>query len=287
MRRGGLLALALLLASASAGCFTTPPDRSVAHFGIGGPFTGPQGDDVVQLDVAILERTVGDGAINRDLWQVADESVSPELKPVLERNGFRTCQTGSTPPPCLLDLLKSEQSNVAPRRILTRAGSPTPILLGSAWATCDYDLDREGVSVPVGLHEAQCVLTVVPTLGDDGRVALRFAPEVRNGASVLKPQPQQDPSGTKSWILVADQPTESYPWLAWDLTVKPNEFVVVGTLLDHADTLGYRFFLHTESSAPVQRLLVIRVSRAARTEAPDVRFDDHAPPLALQVGRGR
>jgi hypothetical protein len=124
---------------------------------------------------------------------------------------------------------------------------------------------------------------VVPGLTDDGRVTLRFTPEVRHGAPVMKPRPVQDPSGTKSWTLVRDQPTESYPWLGWDMTLRPNEFVVVGTLLDHPDTLGHRFFLHTETTAPVQRLLVIRVGRAPRAEAPDEPFDDRAPPLALQV----
>src|SRR5437763_14854825 len=98
MRRCGLIVLALLLASAT-GCFTTPPERSVARFGIGGPFTGPQGDDVVQPDVAVIERPVGHGCINKDRWQPADESPSPDLKPLLQSNGFRACHTGTTPPP--------------------------------------------------------------------------------------------------------------------------------------------------------------------------------------------
>jgi hypothetical protein len=286
MRRCGLLVLALVLAPA-AGCFTAEPERSITRFAIGGPFTGPQGDDVVQLDVAVLERTVGDPYINKDLWQLADESLSPDLKPVLQRNGFRACQTGSTPPPGLLDLLRSEKSNFDPRRIRTHADNPTPLALGPLWATCRYDYEQNGVEVPVEVHQAQCVLEVVPALTDDGRVTLRFAPEVRHGTSVLKPRPAQDPSGTKSWTLVPEQPTESYPWLGWEMTLKPNEFVVVGTVLDRPDTLGYRFFLHTEAAAPVQRLLVIRVSRAPRREAPDVSFDGRSPPLSLQVDGGR
>ncbi len=280
MRRCGVLVLALLLASA-AGCFTAQPERTLTHFGLQGAFAGPQGDDVVQLDVAILERTVGDGYINKDLWQLADESVSPDLKPVLQRNGFRACRTGSTPPPGLLDLLKSEKCNFNPRRISTRADQPTAILLGPAWPTCQYDLDKDRVEVPVELHQAQCVLKVVATLTDDGRIILRFTPEVRHGEMTLRARPLQEASGAKSWTLLPDQPTESYAWLGWEMTVKPDEFVAVGTLLDRPDTLGYRSFLYTETGSPVQRLLVVRPSRAPRAAAEE--FDDRAPPLAVQA----
>ncbi len=231
----------------------------------------------MQLDIAVLERTVGDAAINKDLWQIADESVSPELKPVLERNGFRACQTGSTPPPCLLDLLKSEQERRCSCRILTRAGNPTPILLGSNWATCDYDFDRNGVSVPVELHEAQCVLTVVPTLADDGRVTLRFAPEVAR-ASVLKPQPQQDPSGTKNpgpwWPTSRPNRIRGSPG---DLTVKPNEFAVVGTLLDQRRHARLPLlFAHRIDRAGAAVTGHPRLTGRTHSLLPDVRFDDHA-----------
>jgi hypothetical protein len=286
MRRSALLVLALVLALA-AGCFTAEPDRTIARFGIQGPFTGPQGDDVVQLDVAVLEGTVGDRYLNKELWQLADESVSPDLKPVLQKNGFRACQTGTSPPPGLLALLKSEKYNFNPRRFCTRVDTPTPILLGPVWSSCPYDLEKGRGQIPVEVPEAQCVLLVVAALNDDGGVTLRFTPEVRHGATTLRPRPVQDPSGTKSWTLTPEQPTESYPWLGWEMTLKPNEYVAVGTQLDRPDTLGYRFFLYTETTAPVQRLLVIRVTRAPRAETPDLPFDDRAPPLALQVDGGR
>jgi hypothetical protein len=282
MRQSGLLVLALLLAPV-VGCFTAEPERSVARFGMHGPFTGPQGDDVVQLDVALIECTVGDSYINKNLWQLTDESVSPDLKAILQKNGFRACQTGSTPPPGLLDLLNSQKYNFNPRRICTRANTPTTILLGPVWTTCPYDLDKDGVPAPVEVEQAQCVLTVVPALADERRVTLRFTPEVRHGATMLKPKPLQEPSGAKSWTLAPEQLTEAYAWLGWEMTVKPGEFVAVGTLLDRPDTLGYRGFLYTETSAPVQRLLVIRPARPPRDDAPAEPFDDRAPPLALRA----
>ena len=282
MRRGGLFVLALWLASA-AGCFTAEPERSVARFGTQGPFTGPVGEDVVQLDVALIECSVGDGYINKGLWQLTDESVSPDLKAILQTNGFRACQTGSTPPPGLLDLLNSEKYNFNPRRISTRANTPTTIPLGPVWSSCPYDLDKDGTPTSVEVQQAQCVLTVVPALADEGRVTLRFTPEVRHGPTLLKPKPMQEPSGSMSWTLVPEQASEAYAWLAWEMTVQPGEFVAVGTLLDRPDTLGYRSFLYTETSAPVQRLLVIRPALPPRDNRPADLFDDRVPPLALRA----
>jgi hypothetical protein len=274
--------LSLLLVP-TVGCFTAEPERSIARFGIQGPFSGPQGDDVVQLDVALIECTIGDGYINKSLWQLTDESVRPDLKSILQKNGFRACQTGSTPPPGLLDLLRSEKHDFNPRRICTRADTPTTILLGPVWKTCAYELDKDGAHIPVEVQQAQCVLTVVPVLADDGRVTLRFTPEVRHGTTILKPKPLQEPSGAKSWTLVPEQLSEAYAWLGWEMMVRPGEFVAVGTLLDQPDTLGYRCFLYTQTKAPVQGLLVIRPARAPRDDPPAEPFNDRAPPLAVQV----
>jgi hypothetical protein len=269
------------------GCFTAEPERSISRFELQGPFSGPQGEDVVQLDIAILEFPVGDSYVNKDLWVLADEAVSPDQKWLLQKNGFRACLAGSTPPPGLLDRLKSEKYNFKPRRVGMRSNQSTPIQLGPAWETCKYTIDKTGLPIPVEVHQAQCVLNVIPTLTDDGGVKLRFAPEVRHGMSVLRPRPVQEAGGAKSWTLVPEQPTESYPWLDWDMTVQPNEYVAVGTLLDQTESLGFRFFLHTETNDPVQRLLVIRATRAPRVEKSDISFDQHAPPLALQVGGWR
>jgi hypothetical protein len=105
--------------------------------------------------------------------------------------------------------------------------------------------------------------------------------------SVLRPRPVQEAGGAKSWTMVPEQPTEAYPWLGWEITVQPNEYVAVGTLLDQPQSVGHRFFLHTETTDPAQRLLVIRATRAPRIEKPDITFNEHAPPLALQVGGWR
>src|SRR5436305_7184312 len=89
----GLLAVPLL------GCAADGPVRSTSWLERLRPFHGPVGPDVVQMDVALLERPVGDPALNQGLWALADEQViALEQKGVLEDNGFRVAQVGGITP---------------------------------------------------------------------------------------------------------------------------------------------------------------------------------------------
>src|SRR5438105_15292900 len=104
----GLLTLWLV------GCTTSQPLRSAAWLSrfrqLGG---GPAGTDIVQLEVAVLERPLGDHYINQDLWDVADEQVvAVERKAALEDNGFRIGQVGGLVPAELPALLTSDRSDV-------------------------------------------------------------------------------------------------------------------------------------------------------------------------------
>jgi hypothetical protein len=135
----------------------------------------------------------------------------------------------------------------------------------------------------VDLKGAQCVLEVVPTLTDDGKVGLHFTPKIKHGTAALRIAARQDPSGALRWDRQEEQPEESYPRLAWDVTVAPNEFVVVGTHLNRPDTLGQAFFLALEEEPRLQRLLVVRTSRSLAEAPPPEAPIGFAPPLALRA----
>jgi hypothetical protein len=128
------------------------------------------------------------------------------------------------------------------------------------------------------------VLEVVPTLAEEGKVQLRFTPRVRQGKPALALRPVQDPAGPLRWEWESQQPEEVYPWLAWEVTVTPNEYVVVGTWLDRVDSLGQRCFLarSADGLAPLQRLLVIRTARGPDAVLADPAFS-RSPPLALRA----
>jgi hypothetical protein len=264
--------LGALVLLALAGCFSERPQQA-ALFDARPRFTGPTGDDVVHMDVAFIERPAPDRYLDRDLWADADEqTIEPEKKVVLHDNGFRVGQLGGLLPPGeLQELLTSPRSCVEPRRISLHARQATTLVLGPVRKKLQVQLVRNGRQVPVELENAQCTLEVMPELTDDGRTTLRCTPHIRHGLSNMGFAPLRDDSGALRWERQEQRPEEVYSWLSWEVTVSPNEYVVIGTNLDHLNNLGQRCFLAGEDGPRLQRLLVLRTSR---TISPRLLADD-------------
>jgi hypothetical protein len=284
--------LLAVLSGALGGCFAGQPERSTSLFGPEGSLPGPAGGDVVQIDVAVLERPLGDRYLNAELWEQADEqAVDLECKRGLEENGFRAGLIGKVPPAGLRDLLDSPRSNPDPHCTRLHAGNPVPVALGQHWKHCRFHLVQDEAAAPVELDDAECLLEIVPTLADDGRTLLRFTPHVKHGRPSLTPRAVREPSGTRRWELETQQPEEAYLALSWEMALVPGEYLVVGTRLDQADTLGHRCFLAAGESPPRQRLLVIRTARPQPGAGPEDEAVGRAPPVALQAtwtsARGR
>jgi hypothetical protein len=296
MRRGQVLLLGLLTGWV-LGCATGEPVRSVSWFERFRAAHGPTGPDVIQMEVALLERPPGDAFINQELWTLADEQTVPlDRKAALEDNGFRVGQIGGIPPARLQALLTSERSCANPRRIKLHAGCATTLVVGPLEDRCRFELQEEDQTQAVSLEQGECILSVVPTLTKDGRTRLQFTPKVRHGESTLTALPAPDRA---TWMLQEQRPVESYPTVAWEVALAPNEYLVVGGRADRPQTLGHHSFVRPESPAPVQRLLVIRtrpvaadnpVEPQAGSLAEDSAFHK-SPSLALQAalpgGRGR
>ncbi len=285
MRPGAALVLALI-SVALPGCFTPDAERAVALMGARRLFSGPTGDDVVSLSVALVERPVGDRELNRELWELLNEQVvDADQRAVLAKNGFRVGRVGGSPPPALHNLICSEKSSCAnPRRIQLRAGNPNTVLLGPAWSQCRFRLDQDGRASDAELGQAVCQLQVVPKLADDGRVTLRFTPFIKHGELKQKPVAVRTPGGELQWELQVAQEEEIYDWLAWEVSVDANDTVVIGTRADAPDTLGQRCFTQTETTAPVQRLLVLRVGRLLSDPAVKAESAHGGVALAIQAG---
>jgi hypothetical protein len=272
-----------LLAGLCVGCITGDGARPASTlFGGLRPLQVPAGADIVRLDVALLERRVGDPYLNEGLWTLADEGGVPlESRAMLEENGFRIGQVGGLPPPELLALLTSERSCANPRQIRLHAGDAKDLLVGPILPVCRFQLQADGEPEAVSLEQAQLMLSVVPTLTRDGRIALHFTPQVEHGEAQLVACPAADHSGM---VLQRQRAVNRYAALSWDVTLAPNEYVVVGARGERRESLGYQAFVRPQESPPVQRLLVLRASRTA-PGAPDDTDDSirRCPPVALQA----
>jgi hypothetical protein len=152
---------------------------------------------------------------------------------------------------------------------------------------CCFTLLRPEGKEEVALEQAQCFLVVLPTLTADGRTCLRFTPTVEYGEPVRRPVPAPDRS---DWTLEVGKQNQSYPDLGWEVTLAPNEYLVIGACFDRSESLGHRAFVDQQGEAPVQRLLVLRTSRSGAgvdaeiAEAVSRGADPGAAiPLALQA----
>jgi hypothetical protein len=279
-----LQAVVLALAAGPLlGCLPTrPAGGAEAVEALRPPSDGAE--DLVDLDVVVMERPAGEPYFNQELWALADEQASEERKALLEDNGFRVAQVGGILPDGLLRLLEAGRSCVDPRRCTARAGSARELEVGAAWPWCRFRLRQDGGETPVEVSGARLALEVVPTLTADGRTRLHFTPVVKHGGVRIEPRAVRAPSGEHRWELDTREPRETYEWLAWDVTVAPNEYVLMGTRLDHEGTLGHRFFLQAGSDGiPRQRLLLLRTWRQAPAAAAADDAPRRAAPLALQA----
>jgi hypothetical protein len=219
------------------------------------PFQGPSGSDVIQLDLAILEGPIADRVINQDLWRIADEqATTPEVQKILVENGFHVGQMGGIAPPELQRLLTSERSCIQSRRVQLRSGSARKIILGPPTASCQFVLHDSARESPVTLENARCVLSVVPTLTE-------FTPEIESASSPSvhsKENPWQRALASNSQELS----TERYPAIGWEITLAPNDYVIIGGRYDRPKTLGWTSFIRPDEATPVQRVLVLRTTRS-------------------------
>src|SRR2546423_4873835 len=110
MMNCGIAVVGLLLGLVG-GCAGAAGER--ADTGLRSAYQLPEG--YVQMDVALLERPLGDRYLNQTLWTYADETVvGLDARPQLDENGWRIGQIVGMPPGGLQTLLTSPRACLNP-----------------------------------------------------------------------------------------------------------------------------------------------------------------------------
>jgi hypothetical protein len=269
MRRGGAWVLVLLCVSLG-GCLSSDPVRPSSWLD---RFRAPRsalGPDGVMIDMVVLEQPLGDPFLNDEIWKNTDcQVVGLESKSVLEENGFRIGQVVGMNPGRLQALLDSQRHWASHRRQILPAGHSTAMALGPTLPECSFQLKTVDGGVDVLLDQGQCVLKIGTCLASEGRTRLKFTPQVLYGARM--PDYQVDPK-LGSWQLEFKRPSKDYPELGWEVTLGPNQFLVIGSHFDSSSdenapqTLGSQFFIQENGRTFVQRMLVLRTVRGGEGE---------------------
>src|SRR5262245_41665947 len=91
--------LGAIVAGWMAGCATAPLPPRPSLWDRFVPLEESLGEDVVQVEVAVIRRLPGDVLMNDHLWERVDEQiVSFEERQMLETNGLRVGVVGGHPP---------------------------------------------------------------------------------------------------------------------------------------------------------------------------------------------
>lgn len=286
MKRAGRI-ICLLVAAALPGCAETAavrPSEWVRQFRASQDLYR---ENAVRLDVALLETRPGDAFLNEELWNYADEQVVDVSRRVVsEGNGFRVGQLVGMPPGKFHQLITNERSCTA-KTWFIGSGQSTIRDLTPLPYDAKFTLHADGQKTAMSFEDAKVQLEVTGTLAKHGRTRLRFVPRIEHGEPIQQIRPAADRTGL---TLQLERLNKTFPELAWEVTIAPNEYLVVGTHCDQRGTLGHSALVQEDESPPVQRLLVIRTSRTANgledpqpSSLEDLARAHAAMPLALQA----
>lgn len=277
---------AVIVACAAGGCLTRgerPPAAAVAR-----SFAPVQQTEGVYLETVMLERPVGDSFLDRELWAAALPVGSPETRVLLSENGLRAGVLAGTPPQRFQTLLESDAETLGGRGLTFAARKEDVLPTSGPHARCAFGLltDLAGKRAPVALANARCGVSVRPEATADRRVRVWCEPQVQHGERREYFRPSADGTG---FVRYEEVPLARYPELAFDATLGPNEYLVIGCRADQPDTLGAALFGVEAGGQPRQRVLVIRarqVNPGAPADLPPL-GPTRRPSVAAEAGKPR
>ncbi len=229
--------------------------------------------NIVRLEVALVESRVADPYLNKEVWQYTDDLVTdldhPEAvdsngirKDLLEENGLRVGQVIGPVPSKLHSMLTSDRCSVNPRAFYLPVGKEDYFYLGSFRPKCCYRVREDGEVKKHVLEQGQYRLAVVASFTADGKTRLKLTPEVVYGDVQKKIRPAKNHTG---WSLAYERPCQKHPELSWEVDLASGKYLLIGGIFDKEESFGREAFVHLHPVYPVQRLLVIRVTRHERT----------------------
>jgi len=216
--------------------------------------------ETVELEVYFVDRRIGDPLIGESLWSSLSSitAVTSENRAHLAEDGFRFGMASSRPPRALQSLLRlsDEQDptrRVVPHRYTVPSGQETLLVISKVPdGTPLVRKSDDGVKT-TELNQAQCLLRVNTQCMDDSWTRLTITPEIRHGASTLRPV-----ATDQNWQYHEGQ--QVLPFYQHRLSAELNsgEVVVLGLNPTQPDGLAACFF-RSDVSSGIERLILIRV----------------------------
>ena len=170
--------------------------------------------------------------------------------------------------------------------MLFPAGKTANIFLSPELPRSTYEIVDGKQRMEVALDQARFCLEITAQFDSLGRTKLKFLPKVQNAELEF---PIEAVPERSTWELRIEKAAKRYPDLSWEVTLAPNQYLLLGGRPERDKTLGASAFTQSPGPANVQRMLVIRSCRsvtareARENTLEEIIRNDPSTPLALQA----
>lgn len=285
LRTLGASGLVMGILLSALGCMTLPRGAGSSEWLEELGMFGGQSTPVnkIFLQTTLIDQPAGDPYLTRDLWQSLTRPLAPEHGALLAENGVRVGLIDGNPPPEFLRLVTSEQHTLRPMQSTCTPGDAKVIPVNGPLDQVSFGVLAEIGTTPMtfDLPGAECGFAITPKPAADGQVQLHIEPRVQHGQKQGWLRPTADGTGF-AWR--DGKPAESFGKLAWDVTVTPSDYLVIGSTERPVGTLGSAFFLNDANGLSRMRVLVIRAWRGPDRAEPTT---SSMRAVAVQAGAAR
>ncbi len=248
----------MVLACAAAGCLRSdrPTVPSIVR-----ALTPPMQLEGVILDSVLIEQPLGDQFVDRELWASALPAGLPETRALLAENGLRVGILTGTVPQKFQTLLNSEGDTVNPQRMTFNLRKDAVLPTAGPIDTAKFAVqtDLAGKPKPFELKQVRCGVFVRPEGTSDGPVKVWCEPQIQHGTRQEWFRPNEDVTG---FAKHEEVPLEKFTPLAFEATLGPDDYLLIGWSADEPTTLGSVMFAAEVDGRARQRVLVIRARQA-------------------------
>jgi hypothetical protein len=266
---GGIVVVGAFLCAIAAGCKPLQPSDPLTPRTISKSLTPMIPPEGLMVQSVLLERPIGDAFLDRDLWQSTLPAGTPETRALLAENGLRAGVLTGTLPQRFQDLLNSDAETVAPNERSFNNRKEAVIPTAGPVEPCRFEwlADLAGKTKTVELKQARCGLFVRPQVVEGGRVKVWCEPQIQHGERRDLYRPTEDGTGL---VKIEELPVERFAKLAFEVTLGPDDCLVLGWDADRPKTIGEAFFAVEVDGRPRQRVLVIRAHQHGRSATSDL-----------------
>lgn len=230
----------------------------------------------VAMKIAIAQGPLRDPAIDRSIWNTADDqAIEPGLRETLRNNGLRFGILRSSLPLDVQETLKRSGpagQTVEPLEVNQPANEPTKIATGEKKPECSILMDAGGKVQGKSYREVSGFLRVSGQFDAQSNVILKVVPELHHGeikSSFSASASGENPFEPAQLTMRSGQSEEILRELAVNVTIEPNQCLAIGLDSDRAGSLGW--FLLTDPPTvdqdTRQRLILIWTWNASRDSA--------------------